>query len=83
MNRLISCKFDIDTARVELRYADGDILSISCIAIENEFGYLPHARAELDWLIYNDPLSYAQLVLDGTLEIYLKNLASEHRTSLE
>ena len=66
MDILLSCKFNIDTACVELRYADGEILSIDCIAVEDEFGYSPHARVELDWLIYNDPLSYAQMVLGGT-----------------
>lgn len=60
MDKLISCKFNIDTACVELRYVDGEILSIDCIAVEDEFGYSSHARVELDWLIYNDPLSYAQ-----------------------
>ena len=72
MDILLSCKFNIDTACVELRYADGEILSIDCIAVEDEFGYAPHARAELDWLIYNDPLSYAELILNGDPELYLK-----------
>lgn len=35
-------------------------------------------RSELDWLIYNKPLEYAQLVLDGDLEVYLRG-APEHR----
>lgn len=72
MDKLVSCKFNIDTACVELRYADGEILSIDCIAVEDEFGYSPHARAELDQLIYNDPLSYAQMLLDGKLKEYQK-----------
>ena len=72
MDKLISCKFNIDTACVDLRYADGEVLSIDCIAVEDEFGYAPHARAELDWLIYNDPLAYAELILNGEPELYLK-----------
>ena len=72
MDILLSCKFNIDTACVELRYADGEILSIDCIAVEDEFGYSPHARVELDWLIYNNPLSYAELILNGDPELYLK-----------
>ena len=32
-------------------------------------------RSELDWLIYNEPLSYAQMLLDGTMEEYLHNVA--------
>lgn len=34
-------------------------------------------RSELDWLIYNEPLTYAQLVLTGEIEEYL-NGSSEH-----
>ena len=78
MDILLSCKFNIDTACVELRYADGEILSIDCIAVEDEFGYSPHARAELDWLIYNDPLSYVQMLLDDKLEEYIKNAINPH-----
>ena len=35
-------------------------------------------RAELDYLIYNDPLSYADLILNGDPEKYLKNVAGSH-----
>lgn len=83
MDILLSCKFNIDTACVELRYADGEILSIDCIAVEDEFGYSPHARVELDWLIYNDPLSYTQIVLGGTLINYLKDIVSPHSLELD
>ena len=78
MDILLSCKFNIDTACVEPRYADGEILSIDCIAVEDEFGYSPHARAELDWLIYNNPLSYVQMLLDDKLEEYIKSAINPH-----
>ena len=78
-----SVDINIDTACVELRYADGEILSIDCIAVEDEFGYSPHARVELDWLIYNDPLSYTQMVLGGTLINYLKDIVSPHSLELD
>ena len=29
-------------------------------------------RSELDWLIYNDPTSYADLILKGNPEKYLR-----------
>ena len=35
-------------------------------------------RSELDYLIYNDPLGYADLILNGDLEKYLKNVAGGH-----
>ena len=35
-------------------------------------------RSELDYLIYNDPLGYADLILNGDQEEYLKNVAGSH-----
>ena len=35
-------------------------------------------RAELDYLIYNDPLGYADLILNGDPEEYSKNVAGSH-----
>lgn len=72
MERLISCEFNMDTACVELKFADGSMISIDTIAVENEIADNMYQRSELDWLIYNKPLEYAQLVLDGNLERYVK-----------
>ncbi len=78
MDKVISCEFNMDTACVELKYADGSMISIDCTAVENEVADNMYQRSELDWLIYNKPLEYAQLVLDGDLEGYLRG-APEHR----
>ena len=78
MSKLISCEFNIDTACVELRYSDGTVISIDTIAVENEVADNMFQRSELDWLIYNKPLEYAQLVLGEGLEAYLKG-KPEHR----
>ena len=72
MEKLISCAFNMDTACVELRFTDGSICSIDCTAVENEVANSMYQRSELDWLIYNDPLSYAELILNGEPELYLK-----------
>ena len=63
MNRLLSCEFNIDNACVELKYADGSMVSIDCTAVENEVADNMYQRSELDWLIYNDPAAYADLIL--------------------
>ncbi len=55
MNKLLSCRFNMDTNRVEARFEDGTTLAIDCIAVE-------------EW---NKPLEYAQLVLGGGMEHYL------------
>ena len=68
MNKLLSCHYNMDTNRVEARFADGTTLAIDCIAIEDEYGNTPAQRAELDWLLYNKPLEYVQLVLSGEIE---------------
>ena len=71
MNKLLSCCFNMDTDRVEARFADGSIVAIDCTAIEDEYGDTPVQRAELDWLLYNKPLEYAHLVPGGEIEHYL------------
>ena len=72
MDRLISCEFNMDNACVELKFADGSMIAIDTIAVENEVADNMYQRSELDWLIYNDPLEYVNLILDGELEVYLK-----------
>ena len=72
MKKLISCEFNMDTGCVELRYADGGMIAINCTAVEREVADNLYQRSELDYLIYNDPLSYAEHVLNGDPERYLK-----------
>ena len=74
MKKLISCEFNIDTTCVELIYTDGGMISIDTIAVENEYANDMYHRSELDWLIYNDPKAYADLILTGNVEQYLKNV---------
>ena len=78
MKRLISCDFNTDTACVEVKFSDGSMISIDTIAVENEVADNMYQRSELDWLIYNKPLEYVQLVPDGELEQYVQGTA-EHR----
>lgn len=74
MDRLISCEFNMDTACVELRYLDGSMISIDCTAVENEVADNMYQRSELDYLIYNDPIGYANLILNGDSKTYLKTV---------
>ena len=48
--------------------------SIDCTAVENEVADNMYQRSELDWLIYNAPLEYADLILNGDQEMYLKTV---------
>lgn len=72
MKKLLSCAFNMDTGCVELRYSDGSLYSIDCTAVENEVARNMYERSELDYLIYNDPVAYADLVLNGDPEAYLR-----------
>ena len=78
MEKLISCAFNMDTACVELRFTDGSMISIDCTAVENEVADNRFQRSELDYLIYNDPLAYADLILNGDVEAYL-NAVTEYK----
>lgn len=71
MKTLIFCEFNIDTACVELKYSDGTMISIDTIAVENEVADNMYQRSELDWLIYNKPLEYADMILNGDPKKYL------------
>ena len=75
MRKILSCEFNMDTACVELHLEDGTLLSIDCTAVENEVANGMYQRSELDWLIYNDPLAYAELILDGDIANYLKSVS--------
>ena len=69
-----NCHFDFDTNRVEAILSDGSRLSIDCIAVENELAETWLDRRELDFLIYNEPESYVELILTGHMEEYLNTV---------
>jgi len=73
-----ACHFNMDTGCVELTLQDGRKISIDCTRVEDALDVTVAQRAELDYLIYNDPLGYADLILNGNLEEYLKNVTGSH-----
>lgn len=66
--------FDFDTNRVEAILSDDSHLSIDCITVENELAETWLDRRELDFLIYNEPESYVELILTGRIEEYLNTV---------
>ena len=72
--KILSCAFNMDTACVELKFDNGTMIAIDTIAVENEVADNMYQRSELDYLIYNDPVAYADLILNGDPEIYLKTV---------
>lgn len=73
-----TCQFNMDTGCVELLLRDGRKVSIDCTGVEDALNITVSQRSELDHLIYNDPLAYAELILNGEPEDYLKNVAESH-----
>lgn len=74
MKNLLSFEFNIDTACVELCFDDGTMIAIDTIAVENEVADNMYQRSELDYLIYNDPAAYWNLILNGDPRTYLKTV---------
>lgn len=64
----------MDTACVELKFSNGSMIAIDTIAVENAVADNMYERSELDYLIYNDPIGYADLILNGDPENYLKTV---------
>ena len=72
MNGMVSCEYNMDSGCVELKLDDGTEIAIDCTAVENLTADNMYERSELDYMIYNDPLAYADLILNGDPETYLK-----------
>ena len=64
-----ACHFNMDTGCVELLLRDGRMISINCTGVEDALDVTMAQRSELDYLIYNDPLGYADLILNGVTNV--------------
>ena len=73
-----ACHFNMDTGCVELLLRDGRKIFINCTGVEDVLDVTMAQRSELDYLIYNDPLAYAELILNREPEEYLRNAAGTH-----
>ena len=63
---------------MELLLRDGRMISIDCTGVEDALDVTMAQQTELDYLIYNDPLTYSDLILNGEPEEYLKNVVGSH-----
>ena len=75
----ITCEYNIDTACVELRRGSTVILAVDCIAVEDQLARNLYERSALDYLIYNAPQEYLELVLSGEIEGYLRKYTDYSR----
>lgn len=72
MIKILHCAYNIDTANVEMTFSDGSVLSIYSSAVDDELDLNMRQQADLDWLMYNKPFEYAQLILSGEIMDYFK-----------
>ncbi len=75
MKKPVSCAFNMDSGCVELKWSDGLTVGIICDAVERSFETTLKQRTEMEWLIWNEPLSYAELVMSGKLAEYLRRVS--------
>lgn len=64
----------MDTACVNVLMDNGVFVEINTLEIEDAAANDMYQRSELDWLVYNAPVEYAELILNGDLSQYLKNV---------
>ena len=76
--KVLSCEFNMDTGCVEVKYADGSMIAINCTKVENEVARNMYEASELDWLIYNAPMDYVNLLLHDNIREYLNNVTDYH-----
>ena len=66
-----SCQYNWDDGTVDIINIDGTKISLKCSEIEAELDTTIISHSKLDWLIENEPLTYAELVLNGDMQGYL------------
>jgi len=69
---IIYSEYDMDSGYVYAKFITGDIVLIDCDEIEKTYANNMYERSELDYLIYNDPASYVELVLGDDVEKHLR-----------
>ena len=47
MSKLLFCEYNMDTACVELKFSDGNMIVIDTVAVENEVADNMYQRSEL------------------------------------
>ena len=61
---LYTAFYDMDTNCVNAWLTDRSIVTIDCQKVEDTFVGNMYERSELDYLLFNDPAAYADLVLN-------------------
>ena len=71
---IIDAGYDMDSGYVYAKFITGDIVLVDCDEVEKTYADNMYERSELDYLIYNDPAAYVELILDNDIEKHLKTV---------
>lgn len=74
--------YDMDENRVFVWMTDGKIVAIDCTKVENAFVDNLYERSELDCLIHNDPMDYAELILNGVYSVAIRPCARRNKATV-
>ena len=74
----MKAEYNIDSGYIDIHYSDGTIMSILCNVIEDTLDLSVTQRGEFDRLVYDYPLEFAEPVLSGKLESYLKGYSKDY-----
>ena len=66
-----SCAYNIDTGRLEMKDIFGKQYWIDVYEVEDECADNMYQRSSLDYLLYNEPIKYVNLLLEGNLRNYV------------
>ena len=83
MKTIKSGSFNMDTACVDVVYDNGGTLSIYTPMIEESLRTTIYSRSKIDWLIENEPMEYARMVIDGTMQEYLDGIDSDTQQQMK
>lgn len=90
MRKINFCQFNIETTMIDVVFENGSKISFYTVGIEEKLKLTPIMKDRLSWFLDNEPETYVQMVLDGTMQDYLdqyekssNDLESGIRKSLE
>lgn len=85
VNEVKSCAYNPDTGTIDVTYSDGREMSVLCNRIEDMLELSLVMRSKYDWLIFNEPNTFVELVLSGELLNYLEwydNICKERERNM-
>ena len=66
-----TCSYNIDTGRLEMKDIFGKQYWIDIYEVEDECLDNMYQRSSLDYMLYNEPIKYVNLLLEGKLREYV------------